>query len=124
MKLHLQQDAQYNLINGYGQDGIVVRGQHYRHGLLVAADWLQSPWGPESAEGLGLEHFIEVLARKPDVMLLGTGKKQHFPLQLMAALRDAGIPVEVMDTSAACRTYNILMAEDRMVLAALMHPEA
>ncbi len=86
MKLHLQQDAQYNLINGYGQDGIVVRGQHYRHGLLVAADWLQSPWGPESAEGLGLEHFNEVLARKPDVMLLGTGKKQHFPLQLMAAL--------------------------------------
>ncbi|MBN2679420.1 MTH938/NDUFAF3 family protein [Acidithiobacillus montserratensis] len=123
MKLHRQLDAQANLINGYGPEGIAVRGQYYTEGLLVTADWLQSPWGPESSAALGLEHFTEVLQRKPDVLLLGTGKKQVFPLKLMVALREAGVPVEVMDTSAACRTYNILMAEDRAVLAALLHPE-
>ncbi|WP_414040023.1 Mth938-like domain-containing protein [Acidithiobacillus sp. M4-SHS-6] len=124
MKLHRQLDAQSKLINGYGPEGIVIQGQHYTQGVLVTPDWLQSPWGPESADALGLEHFTEVLVRKPDVMLLGTGKKQIFLLKLMVALREAGIPVEVMDTSAACRTYNILVAEDRAVLAALLHPEA
>ncbi|PKY10540.1 hypothetical protein B1757_08120 [Acidithiobacillus marinus] len=124
MKLHRQLDTQANLINSYGPEGVVIRGQRYTQGVLVSTDWLHSPWGPPSATALTLEHFHEVLARKPDVLLLGTGRKQFFPLKLMVALREANIPVEVMDTSAACRTYNILLAEDRVVLAALLHPEA
>ena len=64
------------------------------------------------------------MTRRPDIVLLGTGKHQHFPLELLRALRTAGLAVEVMDTSAACRTYNILLAEDRMVIAALLPPVA
>ncbi len=123
MKLHLQQNPQHNLIQAYGPEGIVIHGQTYGESLLVGADWLHSPWGPDTAQRLVLEHFSEALSRQPDVLLLGTGKKQVFPLPLMRALQDAGTPIEVMDTSAACRTYNILVAEDRVVIAALLHPE-
>ncbi|AEM47045.1 protein of unknown function DUF498 [Acidithiobacillus ferrivorans SS3] len=124
MKLHLQRDGHRNLIHAYGPQGIVIHGKSHAHGLLVGADWLHSPWGPEDASALQISHFAEVLARKPDIVLLGTGKRQHFPLELMRALRIADLAVEVMDTSAACRTYNILLAEDRVVIAALLPPEA
>ena len=124
MKLHLQRDGHRNLIHAYGPQGIVIHGKSHAQGLLVGADWLHSPWGPEDASALQISHFAEVLARKPDIVLLGTGKRQHFPLELMRALRIADLAVEVMDTSAACRTYNILLAEDRVVVAALLPPEA
>ncbi|MBU2765325.1 Mth938-like domain-containing protein [Acidithiobacillus ferrivorans] len=124
MKLHLQRDGHRNLIHAYGPQGIVIHGKSHAQGLLVGADWLHSPWGPEDASALQISHFAEVLARKPDIVLLGTGKRQHFPLELMRALRIADLAVEVMDTSAACRTYNILLAEDRVVIAALLPPEA
>lgn len=123
MKLHLQQDMQRNIIHRYGPEGIIVQGQCYSQGLLIGADWLQSPWGPAQASALTLDDLHEALLRKPDVLLLGTGKKQVFPMALIRALRTAEAPVEVMDTSAACRTYNILIAEDRVVVAALFHPE-
>ena len=122
MKLHLQRDAHRNVIHAYGPQGIVIHGENYGQGLLVGAEWLHSPWGPEHADALELAHFDEVVTRRPDIVLLGTGKHQHFPLELLRALRAAGLAVEVMDTSAACRTYNILLAEDRMVIAALLPP--
>ncbi len=124
MKLHLQHDGHRNVVHAYGPQGIVIHGRSHAQGLLVGADWLHSPWGPEHANGLQLSHFAEVLARKPDIVLLGTGKRQHFPLELMRVLGAAELAVEVMDTSAACRTYNILLAEDRVVVAALLPPEA
>ncbi|WP_298170896.1 MTH938/NDUFAF3 family protein [Acidithiobacillus sp.] len=124
MKLHLQHDGHRNVVHAYGPQGIVIHGKRHAQGLLVGADWLHSPWGPEHANALQLSHFAEVLARKPDIVLLGTGKRQYFPLELMRALRIADLAVEVMDTSAACRTYNILLAEDRVVIAALLPPEA
>jgi uncharacterized protein len=56
-----------------------------------------------------------------EVVLLGTGRQQRFPsMQLMAALSRKGIGLEPMDTAAACRTYNVLMSEDRRVAAALL----
>ncbi|WP_291522050.1 MTH938/NDUFAF3 family protein [Acidithiobacillus sp.] len=124
MKLHLQHLGHHNVVHAYGPQGIVIHGKRHTQGLLVGADWLHSPWGPEHANALQLSHFAEVLARKPDIVLLGTGKCQHFPLELMRALGAAELTVEVMDTSAACRTYNILLAEDRVVVAALLPPEA
>jgi uncharacterized protein len=124
MKLHLQHLGHHNVVHAYGPQGIVIHGKRHTQGLLVGADWLHSPWGPEHANALQLSHFAEVLARKPDIVLLGTGKRQHFPLELMRALGAAELVVEVMDTSAACRTYNILLAEDRVVVAALLPPEA
>ena len=60
-------------------------------------------------------------ALMPEIVLLGTGDRQRFPRpKLTRALLARGVGVEVMDTSAACRTYNIIMMEDRRVAAALL----
>ena len=62
-----------------------------------------------------------MLALEPEIVVLGSGTRQRFPeLQLLAALLSRGIGCEVMDTGAACRTYNVLASEDRRVVAALL----
>ena len=67
--------------------------------------------------------FEQILALRPEVVLLGTGARQRFAHpRLYASLSAARIGLEMMDTGAACRTYNILMAEGRKVLAALIPP--
>ncbi len=88
------------------------------------ADELHNNWNVASFEELNETHFSCFLAQKPEVVLLGTGAKQHFPHpSLYRALTDAGISVEAMDTHAACHTYNILAAEDRKVIAAIIIQE-
>jgi uncharacterized protein len=70
---------------------------------------------------LTAEHFAQLAELKPEVVLLGTGKTQRFiHPRLSRALTEAGIGVECMDTAAACRTYNFLMAEGRQVAAVLL----
>ena len=67
------------------------------------------------------EVYAQTLALKPEVVLLGTGDKLRFPHpSLTRAFAEARIGIEVMDLQAACRTYNILMAEERKVAAALL----
>ncbi|MDP2247911.1 MAG: Mth938-like domain-containing protein, partial [Nitrosomonadales bacterium] len=73
-------------------------------------------------ESLTVEHFEKIAELKPEVVLLGTGNKHRFiHPRLTAPLTALGISVECMDTAAACRTYNILMAEGRHVAAALIN---
>ena len=79
------------------------------------------PWSVTSFEGLAESDFESLRALDPEVVLLGTGARQRFPHpRLSRVLADARIGLEVMNTPAACRTYNILMAEGRKVVAALM----
>ena len=79
------------------------------------------PWAPATFAELKAEHFAPIAAMKPEVVLLGTGGKLRFPHpSITRSLSDACIGVEVMDLQAACRTYNILMAEERKVAAALL----
>ncbi len=88
-------------------------------------DELHNNWNVATFEELNEAHFSCFLALKPEVMILGTGAKQHFPHpSLYRTLTDAGISVEAMDTHAACHTYNILAAEDRKVIAAIIIQEA
>jgi len=87
-------------------------------------DELQQNWNVAAFDELQESHFSRFLALKPEVLLLGTGAKQQFPHpSLYHALTDAGICVEAMDTHAACHTYNILAAEDRKVIAAIIIQE-
>ena len=82
---------------------------------------VRSDWSVEDFDALGAEHFDYFLLLKPDVLLLGTGTKQRFPSpHLYRSLTEAGVGVECMDTAAACRTYNILVVEDRKVVAAIL----
>jgi uncharacterized protein len=78
-------------------------------------------WSVESFDKLRAEDFALFESLGVDIVLLGTGRRQRFPHpRLTAALAKGGIGVEVMDLQAACRTYNILVAEERKVAAALL----
>ncbi|HEX7251144.1 MAG TPA: Mth938-like domain-containing protein [Burkholderiales bacterium] len=120
MKLHAAGPATYNTITAYGEDYVQVNAQRYQTSLIVLADRILD-WPVEGFERLAEQSFALLLEEKPEIVLLGTGARQRFPHpRLTALLAHAGIGVEVMDLKAACRTYNILVAEERKVAAALL----
>lgn len=109
------------LIQAYGTDGVLIGGRLYREGLIVTPERVIAPWGPCDAAGLTVAHLDELLALAPQVMVLGTGRAQVFPDPAIAArVMQQGVGIEIMDTGAACRTYNILMSEGRRVVAGLL----
>jgi len=98
----------------------MVNGQRHERNVIVLPEQLL-PWGATSFEALQEGDFQVLLELKPEILLLGTGPKQRFPHpRLTRALAALRIGVEAMDLQAACRTYNILMAEERRVAAALL----
>lgn len=112
--------SQY-LIRAYEPGRIKIGEQQYRHSLILGREQLIADWRPQQSNELRHEDFEPVLALQPEILLLGTGNRLQFPSpSLTAGLLQAGIGVEVMDTAAACRTFNILLAEQRRVVAALM----
>ncbi len=115
-----QIDSRY-LIEAYEPGRIQVAGQIYSGNMLIMPERLLQPWGLVSMDSLSREDLEGLLSHEPDLILLGTGKRQLFPHpSLFAPLMRAGTGWEVMPTDAACRTYNILLGEDRRVLAALI----
>ena len=121
MKLHLAGSAGLNVFTAYGDAFVSVNGQRYTAGLVVLRDRLITPWGPESFADIGAEHMASLAPLGCEIVLLGTGPGQRFPPPaVLRPLIEAGIGLEVMSTQAACRTYNILAAEDRKVAAALV----
>lgn len=125
MKLHLTQADGQNLITGYGAGYIEINRKRYEQSLIVLPDSLISDWHVGDFDSLNAEHFERLLDLKPEVVLLGTGEKHRFiHPKLTKVLTGAGISVECMDTAAACRTYNILMAEGRHVAAAITLPNS
>jgi uncharacterized protein len=110
-----------HLILGYEPGRIVIDGQAYSDGLIVSPERIVTGWGPDAASDLTAEHFAPLLEIDPQVIILGTGYHQVFPEpQIYLAAMQRGLGVEIMDTGAACRTYNILMSEGRKVVAALI----
>ena len=121
MKLHLSNLGDTKLFTGHGPDHVMVNGERHDRSIVVLAEEVRNDWVVASFDALNEAHFTYFLTLKPDVLLLGTGAQQHFPHpRLYRALTEAGIGVECMDTPAACRTYNILVAEDRRVVAAIL----
>jgi uncharacterized protein len=110
-----------HLIRAYQQGLITVGEQQYSQSLILSQDHLITDWRPRQANQLRREDFEPLLALQPEILLLGTGSRLVFPSpSLTARLLQAGIGVEVMDTAAACRTFNILLSEQRRVVAALL----
>jgi uncharacterized protein len=120
MKFHLQTPAA-NVISGLGDDWIRIGETEYRRNLVVTPDAVATAWAPAGFGALTAADFAALLEHNPEVVLLGTGVTQRFPHpRLLHALHEARVGVEVMDTRAACRTFNILIAEDRRAVAALI----
>ena len=121
MKLHLDKLGETKLFTAHGADYVMVNGERYNQSIVVMAEMVHGDWVVTDFDSLNAAHFDYFVALKPDVLLLGTGARQRFPHpRLYRSLTDAGIGVECMDTPAACRTYNILVAEDRRVIAAIL----
>ena len=121
MKLHLANLGDIKLFTGYADDHVLVNRERFDASIVVMSSEVRGDWPVSSFDELSEAHFEYFLAMQPEVLLLGTGKKQRFAHpRLYRALTSAGIGVECMDTPAACRTYNILVAEDRKVIAAIV----
>ena len=120
MKLHLSRLSGLNQITGHGPGHVMVNGVRHEASLIVLPDEVVTDW-VDCFENLDAPHFDALAIRAPEIVLLGSGPRLRFPSPgLYAVLVKARIGVEVMDTAAACRTYNILAAEGRRVAAALL----
>ncbi len=121
MKLHADNTQQYQTVTGYDETGVEINAIHFGHSLVVMPEEPPQAWDVTSFDQLTPAHFQQILARDPQVVILGTGKNQRFiHPRLVADLTAKHIGVECMDSQAACRTYNILMAEGRKVALALV----
>jgi len=110
-----------NAFTGYGEGWVEVNRTRHHASLVVSASRLITDWPATSVEALGADHLAAIVELEPEIVLLGTGAALRFPEPAqLAPLYRAGIGVEVMDTPAACRTYNILLGEGRNVVAALV----
>jgi uncharacterized protein len=121
MKLTDEKIAGINLIRSYAAGEVRIGETVIRGSCLVKADQIVSDWRPQSAAELTLDDLQPALAMQPEVIVIGSGPKQEFPApEVLGAVMSRGIGCEVMDTGAACRTYNILASEGRTVVAALL----
>ncbi len=124
MKFTKESAVGVNRINGWDEGSLRINEQVFSGPVIVAADSIRevSLGEPDTLEEPAL---ADALALEPEVLLLGTGSRQRWPAaRLIAALAKRGIGLEVMDTLAAARTYNVLVGEDRRVVAVLYPPRA
>ena len=125
MKLHSTETQQYQTVSSYDDTGVELNAIRFEQSLIVLPETPPAPWPVTSFDALTAEHFDQIDATQPDVVILGTGARQRFVHpKLTAVLTARRIGVECMDNQAACRTYNILMAEGRKVsLALILEPK-
>jgi uncharacterized protein len=121
VKLHLSERTGQNAFTGYGPGYVAVNDERHAASLVVLPDRLITDWPATEFDALAPDHLEILVEFAPEIVLLGTGSCIRFPrAEVIRPLIEAGIGVEVMDVAAACRTYNILLAEDRKVCAALL----
>ena len=123
MKLNEHVPADTNLIRRYSLTGVTIGAEELTRPCLVAAKLLVRDLRPSRVEELDVSDLEALWPLSPQVLLIGTGKQLRFaPAAVRAACATKRIAVESMDLGAACRTYNVLVQEDRAV-AALLFPE-
>lgn len=121
MKLTQEPSPGEYRIRRYEQGRLTVNEEEVTTSVVVSVDRLISDWSPQSVDEIALTDLDTILELEPEVVLLGTGAQQRFPERtLLRTFLTKGIGIEVMDTGAASRTFNVLAAEDRRVVAALL----
>lgn len=120
-ELTLQRPDTRYFIRGASSAGVVVVDRTIPGSLIVSADRLEEGWAPTRVDEIGEAQIDEVLDFDPEVILLGTGARQGFlPPALVARCYARGVGIEMMTTRAACRTFNVLIGEERRAVAALL----
>jgi len=103
------------------QPAALVTRRTLTRSAVISPRRLIEDWPAQTPGEINMAQLAPILAMKPEIVLFGTGSHLQWPpAATIAALHELGIGVEVMDTAAACRTYNILMLEGRRVAAALL----
>jgi len=114
-------DISVQSIRGYGPGWIAIGGEKITSSVIIGSRGERLNWACNSFEDLSADHFNQLAAMEPELIIFGSGTRLRFPKgSWLQALIDKQIGVETMDTQAACRTYNILAAEGRHVAAALL----
>lgn len=113
--------TQNNQIRACEPGAIHLQGQTVTTNVIISANDIIVDWRPPAIERMSINDFSQALALKPEVILFGTGNRQTFPdIALLTDIMQSGVAIEVMDTVAACRTFNVLIGEQRAVVAALL----
>ncbi|MDP9044914.1 MAG: Mth938-like domain-containing protein, partial [Pseudomonadota bacterium] len=121
MKLQADRLEGQNAIARHGPDGVIVNSQTYRRSVIVPWAGAVRHWEVDRFEALQEAHFEALAALGPELVIFGSGSRLRFVRPaLLKTLIARRIGVETMDTGAACRTYNVLLAEGRAVVAALL----
>lgn len=119
MKLD-REDGGGNFIRRFTGGEVHVGERVLSRPVIISADRIIDAWSPPPVAELAVEDLEAAIALEPEVILLGTGARQRFPQPaLLRAMLARGIGLEVMDTAAACRTFNVLASEYRRVVAVL-----
>jgi uncharacterized protein len=114
------QDEGY-VITAYGENSISINGKSFKQSLIITRTKLNENWELSTVELLQADHINQILAFKPELIIIGTGDELIFPaVEVYSGIIEHGIGVDFMDTRAACRTYNILMSEGRHIVAGLI----
>ncbi len=125
MKMRADRIEGQNAIARHGPQGVVVNGVEHTESVIVPWRGDVVAWHVAAFESLTADNFASIAALKPELVIFGSGARLRFPqAALLRPLIDAAIGIETMDTAAACRTYNVLMAESRSVVAALLFSAA
>ena len=121
MKLQSDPHSGANTIAGYGDGYVEINKTPYAYAVVLSSDGAISEWPVQNFESLESKDFSQLIDLKTELIIIGTGKRQRFPKpELLKSLISAKIGFEVMDSQAACRTYNILVGEGRKVVLALI----
>lgn len=114
-------DENTNTIHSYQSGKIKINDDYYESSLIITPEKLIQNWQPQQITDLTSKHCQEIVALNPELILIGTGEELIFPeSSIVKPIVLAKIGVEFMTTAAACRTYNVLMAEGRNLAAALI----
>ena len=112
-----------NIVDAYKKGVVLVNKTSFTRSLILTPTKIIADWEPSSVKELRIDHFTQVIEFKPEIVVLGTGTEHVFPdRRFMLHLLQQGSSLETMSTQAACRTYNILVGEGRIVVAALLLP--
>ena len=121
MKMRADRIEGQNAIARHGPEGVVVNGVQRTQSVIVPWRGEVALWHVDSFDALTADHFVRIAALRPELVIFGSGARLRFAAPaLLRPLIEVGIGVETMDSAAACRTYNVLLAEGRSVIAALL----
>jgi uncharacterized protein len=121
MKLQADRIEGQNAVQRHSSEGVIVNGVEHRSSVVVPWQGEVATWPVDAFDALSAEHFALLAERAPEIVIFGSGARIRFVKPaLLRPLIERRIGIETMDTAAACRTYNVLLAEGRsVVLAAL-----